>query len=84
MKQLTSRLPHIGTTIFSRMSALAGQHGAVNLGQGFPDFACDPKLVDMVTVAMLECYNQYTTCYGSLELRQAIVDKISQVYGHHY
>jgi len=84
MKQLTSRLPHIGTTIFSRMSALAGQHGAVNLGQGFPDFACDPKLVDMVTVAMREGYNQYPTGVGALELRQAIVDKISRIYGHHY
>ena len=84
MKQLTSRLPHIGTTIFSRMSALAGQHGAVNLGQGFPDFACDPKLVDMVTVAMREGYNQYPTGVGALELRQAIVDKIGRIYGHHY
>jgi methionine aminotransferase len=84
MKQLTSRLPHIGTTIFSRMSALAGQHGAVNLGQGFPDFACDPKLVDMVTVAMREGYNQYPTGVGALELRQAIVDKINRIYGHHY
>lgn len=84
MKQLTSRLPHIGTTIFSRMSALAGQHGAVNLGQGFPDFACDPKLVDMVTVAMREGYNQYPTGVGALELRQAIADKISRVYGHRY
>jgi len=84
MKQLTSRLPHVGTTIFSRMSALAGQYGAVNLGQGFPDFACDPKLVDMVTVAMREGYNQYPTGVGALELRQAIVDKISRIYGHHY
>ncbi len=84
MKQLTSRLPHIGTTIFSRMSALAGQHGAVNLGQGFPDFACDPKLVDMVTVAMREGFNQYPTGVGALELRQAIADKINQIYGHRY
>ncbi|WP_426323612.1 pyridoxal phosphate-dependent aminotransferase [Pseudoduganella sp. R-43] len=84
MKQLTSRLPHIGTTIFSRMSALAGQHGAVNLGQGFPDFACDPKLVDMVTVAMREGFNQYPPGIGALELRQAIAEKISRVYGHHY
>ena len=84
MKQLNSRLPHIGTTIFSRMSALAGQHGAVNLGQGFPDFACDPKLIDMVTVAMREGYNQYPTGVGTLELRQAITDKIQRVYGHRY
>jgi len=84
MKQLISRLPHIGTTIFSRMSALAAQHGAVNLGQGFPDFACDPKLIDMVTVAMREGHNQYPTGVGMLELRQAIADKIQHIYGHHY
>jgi methionine aminotransferase len=84
MKQLNSRLPHIGTTIFSRMSALAGQHGAVNLGQGFPDFACDPKLVDQVTIAMREGYNQYPAGMGALELRQAIVDKIQRIYGHRY
>ncbi len=84
MKQLISRLPHVGTTIFSRMSALAAQYGAVNLGQGFPDFACDPKLVDMVTVAMREGYNQYPTGVGALELRQAIAAKIESVYGHRY
>ncbi|MTW13720.1 aminotransferase class I/II-fold pyridoxal phosphate-dependent enzyme [Pseudoduganella eburnea] len=84
MKQLISRLPHIGTTIFSRMSSLAAQHGAVNLGQGFPDFACDPKLIDQVTIAMREGYNQYPTGMGALELRQAIVDKIQRIYGHRY
>jgi len=84
MKQLTSRLPHVGTTIFSRMSALAAQHGAVNLGQGFPDFACDPKLVDMVTVAMREGFNQYPTGPGAPVLRQAIADKIAHIYGHKY
>jgi methionine aminotransferase len=84
MKQLISRLPHIGTTIFSRMSALAAQHGAVNLGQGFPDVACDPKLIDMVTVAMREGYNQYPTGVGAVELRQAITDKIQRIYGHRY
>jgi len=84
MKQLTSRLPHVGTTIFSRMSALAAQHGAVNLGQGFPDFACDPKLVDMVTIAMREGFNQYPTGAGAPVLRQAIVDKIARIYGQRY
>jgi len=49
---VTSRLPTVGTTIFTVMSALAQQHGAVNLGQGFPDFDCDPKLVDAVDDAM--------------------------------
>lgn len=46
-----SRLPHVGTTIFTTMSALAAEHQAVNLGQGFPDFGCDPRLVDAVTAA---------------------------------
>ena len=45
---VTSRLPQVGTTIFTVMSALATQHGAVNLGQGFPDFDCDPALLDAV------------------------------------
>jgi methionine aminotransferase len=84
MKQLISRLPHVGTTIFSRMSALAAQHGAVNLGQGFPDFACDPQLVDMVTTAMREGFNQYPMGIGAPVLREAIVDKIASVYGQRY
>lgn len=84
MKQLQSRLPAVGTTIFSRMSALAAQHGAVNLGQGFPDFACDSKLVDMVTVAMREGFNQYPIGTGAPVLRQAIADKIARVYGWQY
>lgn len=84
MKQLQSRLPAVGTTIFSRMSALAAQHGAVNLGQGFPDFACDPKLVDMVTVAMREGFNQYPIGTGAPVLRQAIADKVARVYGWQY
>ncbi|XLZ71708.1 pyridoxal phosphate-dependent aminotransferase [Massilia sp. SR12] len=84
MKQLQSRLPAVGTTIFSRMSALAAQYGSVNLGQGFPDFACDPKLVDMVTVAMREGFNQYPIGTGAPVLRQAIADKIARVYGWQY
>jgi methionine aminotransferase len=47
-----TKLPAVGTTIFTVMSALATEKGAVNLGQGFPDFECDPKLVDAVTDAM--------------------------------
>ena len=49
---MTTRLPRVGTTIFTVMSALAAEHGAVNLGQGFPDFECDPKLVEAVNAAM--------------------------------
>ena len=54
-----SRLPQVGTTIFSTMSALAQQHQAVNLGQGFPDFGCDPRLLHAVTDAMQAGHNQY-------------------------
>ncbi|MGA8515462.1 MAG: methionine aminotransferase, partial [Burkholderiaceae bacterium] len=57
--QLQSKLPNVGTTIFTVMSALALEKNAVNLGQGFPDFACDAKLVDAVTDAMQRGLNQY-------------------------
>jgi methionine aminotransferase len=56
---LQSRLPAVGTTVFSLMSALASEHGAVNLGQGFPDFECDPGLLDRVNDAMRAGHNQY-------------------------
>ena len=62
--EIRSRLPHVGTTIFSTMSALAQQHGAVNLGQGFPDFDCDPALVDAVHQAMKAGHNQYPLMTG--------------------
>ncbi|MFM7814664.1 MAG: methionine aminotransferase, partial [Flavobacteriales bacterium] len=54
-----SKLPHVGTTIFSVMSAMAQQHGAINLGQGFPGFGIDSRLVDEVSQAMREGHNQY-------------------------
>lgn len=79
-----SRLPHIGTTIFSVMSALATRHGAVNLGQGFPDFDCDPALIDAVTRAMRAGHNQYPPMSGWPALRQAIAAKIERLYGHRY
>ena len=81
---LTSRLPQVGTTIFSVMSALAVQHQAVNLGQGFPDFDCDPRLVDAVTAAMRAGHNQYPPMPGVPALRQAVADKIEHLYGHRY
>ncbi|MGP1628867.1 MAG: methionine aminotransferase, partial [Giesbergeria sp.] len=56
---VASRLPNVGTTIFAVMSALAAEHGAVNLGQGFPDFDCDPCLPDAVNAAMRAGHNQY-------------------------
>lgn len=81
---LVSRLPHVGTTVFTRMSQLAIDHGAVNLGQGFPDFACDPALVDLVTDAMRAGHNQYPPMTGLPALRQAIAAKIEATYGHRY
>ena len=81
---ITSRLPEIGTTVFTVMSALAIRHGAVNLGQGFPDFECDPALVDAVTRAMQAGHNQYPPMTGWPALRQAIAAKIESLYGHRY
>jgi len=81
---LTSRLPNVGTTIFSVMSALAAQHKAVNLGQGFPDFDCDAALVDHVTQAMQAGHNQYPPMPGVPLFREAIASKIEALYGHSY
>jgi methionine aminotransferase len=81
---LQSRLPAVGTTIFSVMSALAAEHAAVNLGQGFPDFAGDPALVDAVTRAMREGHNQYPPMPGVPALREAVAAKIARLYGHAY
>ena len=78
---LTSRLPQVGTTIFSVMSALAQQHGAVNLGQGFPDFEGDPALLDAVTTAMRAGHNQYPPMPGVPALREAVSAKLATLYG---
>jgi methionine aminotransferase len=81
---LPSKTPNMGTTIFTVMSALAAEKGAVNLGQGFPDFACDPLLVDAVTDAMREGLNQYPPMTGVAPLREAVSTKIQALYGRHY
>jgi methionine transaminase len=81
---LPTRLPAVGTTIFTRMSALAVEHGAVNLGQGFPDFDCEPKLIDAVDAAMRAGFNQYPMMTGAAPLREAIAAKIAANYGHSY
>ena len=70
--RIASRLPSVGTTIFTVMSALAQQHGAVNLGQGFPDFDCDPALIDAVDAAMRAGLNQYPPMTGVPILRERI------------
>ena len=82
--QLVSRLPSVGTTIFTVMSTLAAETGAVNLGQGFPDFECDPKLVDAVTDAMQKGFNQYPPMPGVPALRQAISAKLQNLYHCNY
>lgn len=79
-----SKTPNMGTTIFTVMSALATETGAVNLGQGFPDFGCDPKLLEMVTQAMNEGLNQYPPMTGVAPLREAMSAKIQALYGRHY
>jgi methionine aminotransferase len=81
---ITSRLPQVGTTIFTVMSALALEHGAVNLGQGFPDFDCDPHLVDAVNAAMRAGLNQYPPMAGVPALREAVGAKIASMHGHAY
>jgi methionine transaminase len=81
---LTSKFPAMGTNIFTVMSALAAETGAVNLGQGFPDFDCDPKLVDAVTEAMRKGYNQYPPMTGIAPLREAIAAKVEAIYGRRY
>jgi methionine aminotransferase len=82
--RLVSRLPQVGTTIFTVMSALAQQHGAVNLGQGFPDFDCDPRLLDAVNEAMRAGLNQYPPMTGVPILRETVAAKIAALYGHRY
>ncbi len=80
----TSRLPDVGTTIFSVMSALANQHQAVNLGQGFPDFDCDPALINQVHEAMLAGHNQYPPMPGVPALRDVIATKIEALHWRKY
>jgi len=81
---LTSRLPKVGTTIFTVMSALASEVGAVNLGQGFPDFECDPRLLDEVDRAMRAGLNQYPPMAGVPALREAVAAKVETLYGRRY
>ncbi len=82
MPQLETKLPGVGTTIFSVMSQLAGEHGAVNLGQGFPDFPVPQRLVDELDRAMRAGHNQYPAMTGVPALRQAIAGKTERAYGH--
>lgn len=82
--QHLSKLPNVGTTIFTVMSALANKHQAINLSQGFPNFKSDQKLNDLVNNAMNYGYNQYAPMQGSMELRQAIAKKFELLYHSSY
>ncbi|MBY0572497.1 MAG: aminotransferase class I/II-fold pyridoxal phosphate-dependent enzyme [Undibacterium sp.] len=82
--EIHSKLPQVKTTIFTRMSALANEHKAINLGQGFPDFQCDEHLLDAVTGAMKAGHNQYPPMAGTLALRLAIANKTQRLYQASY
>lgn len=81
---ITSKLPTVGTTIFTVMSKLAADLGAINLSQGFPDFDCDPSLVEAVARHMRDGRNQYAPMQGVPALRQAIAAKFADVYAASY
>src|SRR5512140_3885414 len=81
---IPSRLPHVGTTIFTVMSRLAAEHGALNLSQGFPDFSAPPLLYDLVAKHMRAGSNQYAPMAGVPALREAIAAKVEALYGARY
>jgi len=84
MPTLPTKLPAAGLTIFSQMSLLAQQHGAINLGQGFPDFDADPRLIEAVAQAMRDGHNQYPLMAGVAPLRQGLAAKLQRCYGQAY
>jgi methionine aminotransferase len=81
---IDSKLPSTGESIFSVMSRLAAEHGAINLSQGFPDFECAPELVEAVVRSMREGHNQYAPMLGVRVLREALSNKIERLYGRRY
>ncbi|MBA3682285.1 MAG: methionine aminotransferase [Bacteroidetes bacterium] len=82
--QISSKLPNVGTTIFTVMSGLAKEHNAINLSQGFPDFGCDPKLLELVQKYMNAGFNQYAPMPGVIQLRECISKIISDCYAYNY
>jgi methionine transaminase len=79
--KITSRLPDVGTTIFTVMSKMAQDHGAINLSQGFPDFPIDSALVELVHNAMKDGHNQYAPMAGVMKLRESIAAMVNRTYG---
>ncbi len=82
--RINSKLPHVGTTIFTVMSRLAAEHKALNLAQGFPDFDCTPELRALITKHFNAGVNQYPPMAGIAPLREAIAEKIESLYGTRY
>lgn len=82
--QFSSKLPQVGTTIFSTMSALAREHQAINLSQGFPDFDCHPQLLALATHYMKQGFNQYAPMPGAMPLRETIAHLLYSCYGANY
>ncbi|MEM1259637.1 MAG: methionine aminotransferase, partial [Bacteroidota bacterium] len=84
MIDFTSKLPTLGTTIFTTMGKLAAEHNAVNLSQGFPNFDTDPKLLQLAEQALQAGYNQYAPMQGVYSLRERIAEKIASLHGFSY
>jgi methionine aminotransferase len=82
--QIQSKLPDVGATIFTTMSKMAQEYQAINLGQGFPDFNTDPKLLSLVSEAMQKGFNQYPAMAGVMPLREVISQKVANLYKHQY
>lgn len=81
---VSSKLPDVGTTIFSVIGQLSAQYNAINLSQGAPDFPCDPALIEAVSCAMREGHNQYAPMTGLSTLKVALAEKVQALYGQHY
>lgn len=82
--QITSKQPNIGTTIFTVMSQLAAETGALNLSQGFPNYNCSPKLIELVNHHMKLGMNQYAPMAGIMPLREILAEKTANIYGLTY
>jgi methionine transaminase len=77
---ILSKLPNVGTTIFTVMSKLAVEHNAINLSQGFPDFNCDPELTALINKYMSSGHNQYAPMPGVIGLREILAQKTEELY----
>lgn len=82
--QIKSKLPNIGTTIFTVMSGLAKEHNAINLSQGFPDFGCSPKLLELAQKNLISGFNQYAPMAGAQPLRETISELLQNCYQASY